>query len=174
MAAVMVIAWLERGSLESTETLTCYLHYNFPSSMLAFGLGVADARYGLRWLHRWWSPLVGLAVVLLGSFNAGIWTISSAGALMVALAFVAREDEDIRFGRVLYVNMRMVLVFLGSISAWLFALHPVVREYTIGLAKKGSDGLLYLSILIYLAASIMLAWVVTYLVKDKKNKVSTQ
>ena len=174
MAAVMVIAWLERGSLESTETLTCYLHYNFPSSMLAFGLGVADARYGLRWLHRWWSPLVGLAVVLLGSFNAGIWTISSAGALMVALAFVAREDEDIRFGRVLYVNMRMVLVFLGSISAWLFALHPVVREYTIGLAKNGSDGLLYLSILIYLAASIMLAWVVTYLVKDKKNKVSTQ
>ncbi|MBP5629858.1 MAG: acyltransferase family protein [Bacteroidaceae bacterium] len=174
MAAVMVIAWLERGSLESTETLTCYLHYNFPSSMLAFGLGVADARYGLGWLHRWWSPLVGLAVVLLGSFNAGIWTISSAGALMVALAFVAKEDEDIRFGRVLYVNVRMVLVFLGSISAWLFALHPVVREYTIGLAKKGSDGLLYLSILIYLAASIMLAWVVTYLVKDKKNKVSTQ
>ena len=82
---------------------------------------------------------------------------------MVALAFVSKDDSEIRFGRVLYVNMRMVLVFLGTISAWLFALHPVVREYTIGLAKRGSDTLLYLSILIYLAASILLAWIVTRL-----------
>lgn len=172
LAAVIAVAWLERGSLESAKTLTCYLHYNFPPSMLAFGLGVADARYGLSWLHRWWSPLVGIALVLLGSFNAGMWTVSSVGALMVALAFVAKKDGEVHFGRVLYINMRMMLVFLGSISAWLFAFHPVVREYTIGLARRGNDWLLYLSILIYLMATILLAWTATTIVNNKKTKSS--
>lgn len=174
LVSVIAVAWLERGSLDSTSTLTCYMHYNFPPSMLAFGLGVADARYGLEWLHRWWSPLVGVAVMVLGSFNAGMWTISSAGALMVALAFVAKEDGEVRFGRVLYVNMRTLLVFLGIISAWLFTLHPIVREYVIGLARRDNDALLYLSVFIYLSVSILLSWVVTTMVNNKKNKLPTQ
>ena len=174
LAAVLAVAWTERGSLASTDTLTCYLHYNFPPSMLAFGLGVADARYGLGWLHRWWSPLVGVGVVLVGSFNAGIWTVSPVGALMVALAFVQKENGSAGHGNIVYVNIRMVLTFLGGISAWLFALHPVVREYTIGLAKTGNDWLLYLSIVIYLAACILLAWVAKAVAGNKKNEVRTQ
>ena len=174
VAAVLCIAWMERGQLDSTGTLTCYLHYNFPPSMLAFGLGVADARYGLGWLHRWWSPLVGVAVLIVGSFNAGIWCVSSVGALMVALAFAGRGGESSSKGNTVYVNLRMVLIFTGTISAWLFALHPVVREYTIDLAKKGSDGLLYLSIVLYIGCSMLLAWVATAMVKSKKNEGRTQ
>ncbi|MBR1917925.1 MAG: acyltransferase family protein [Bacteroidaceae bacterium] len=174
VAVVLAVAWTERGQLDSTGTLTCYLHYNFPPSMLAFGLGVADARYGLGWLHRWWSPLVGMAVLIVGSFNAGIWCVSSVGALMVALAFAGRSGESKAQGNIVYVNLRQVLIFLGTISAWLFALHPVVREYTIDLAKKGNDGLLYLSIVIYLGCSVLLAWVATGIAKSKKNKGRTQ
>lgn len=164
LAAVLAVAWIERGQLESTKTLTCYLHYNFPPSMLAFGLGVADARYGLGWLHRWWSPLAGIAIVIVGSFNAGIWCISSAGALMVALAFVGSPSQSpskARPSKTIYLTLRTILIFLGTISAWLFALHPVVREYVIDLSKMGSEWILYLSVVAYLAISIGIAWLAT-------------
>ena len=172
VVAVLGVAWTERGELDSAKTLTCYLHYNFPPSMLAFGLGVADARYKLEWLHRWWSPLVGLVILIIGSFNAGIWTVSSVGALMVALSFTCNSESKAT-GRILYVNPRMILIFLGSISAWLFALHPVVREYTIDMAKQDNEWLLYFSIVIYLCASIGLAWIATA-VFGKKNSTHTQ
>ena len=174
LAAVLTIAWIERGSLESTKTLTCYLHYNFPPSMLAFGLGVAHARYNLQWLRQWWSPLVGIAVILLGSFNAGIWCISSVGALMIAMAFVGKDTDSENPQHIIYLNMRIILIFLGSISAWLFALHPVVREYTIGMARQNNDWLLYLSIIVYLGVSILLAWIMTNMMKNKKNSTHTQ
>lgn len=169
-AAVLVMAWVERGELASTDTITCYLHYNFPPSMLAFGLGVADARYGLKWLHRWWSPLVGVTIIAVGCFNAGIWSVSSVGALMIALALVGKESDEPQPNDVVYINLRMVLIFLGGISAWLFALHPVVRAYTIDLAKMGSDRLLYLSIVVYLAASIALAWAATALCSQRHRR----
>lgn len=167
-------AWIERGVLDRTDTLTCYLHYNFPPSMLAFGLGVAHARYCLEWLRRWWSPLVGAFMVILGSFNAGIWCIAPVGAIMVALAFINPEGSPSSANATLsasaptYLNLSAILGFFGYISAWLFALHPIVRDYCIPLARRGSDLWLYLSILIYLCVSASLAWLFTSF-KNKKT-----
>jgi len=161
----LVVAWFERGSLASHNTVSCYLHYNFLPSMLAFGLGVAHARYGLTWLRQWWSPLVGMALIVVGSFNVGIWCVSSAGAVMVALAFVTKEPHGIE-GPVRVVGMRDLLIFFGKISAWLFALHPVVRAFTIRLVHKGDVVSVYWSVAVYLAVCIAAACLFTF-VLDK-------
>ncbi len=154
-------AWLESGRLAHHGTVSEYLHYNFLPSMLAFGLGVAHARYGLAWLRQWWSPLVGLALIVVGSFNAGIWCLSSAGAVMVALAFVDCKPEADANG-VHYIGFSTLLVFFGKISAWLFALHPIVRAFAIRLVRKSSDASVYLSVGVYLAVCIAAACLFTF------------
>lgn len=186
LIAQLGIAWMERGILAQKDTLTCYLHYNFPPSMLAFGLGVAHARYGLKWIEAWWSPIVGLLIVVLGSFNAGLWCISSVGAVMMAVAFTRLSDKEAtkkttpdtdgsnkQYTNIIYFNIHTLLKFLGSISAWLFALHPIVRDYCIPLARRGSDLSLYLSVAIYLCVSIVVAWFFTALT-SKKNSAPMQ
>lgn len=161
----LVVAWFECRHLASHGTLSEYLHYNFLPSMLAFGLGVAHARYDLAWLRQWWSPLVGLALIIVGSFNAGIWCLSSAGAVMVALSFVGRQEPEQEPG-VRYVGFSTLLVFFGKISAWLFALHPIVRAFAIRLVHKNNPGSVYLSIGVYMAVCIVSACLFTF-VLDK-------
>lgn len=173
MTVQIAVAWVERGNLASTDTVTCYLHYNFPSSMLAFGLGVAYARYNLEWLRQWWSPLVGMVIIIIGTFNAGIWCITPAGVVMVALAFEKKHEPLLTNHHIKYLNLRNGLIFLGTISAWLFALHPVVRAYTIKLAANNNDWEVYLSIIIYLAISIAAAWIVTETLQKKKKYSKT-
>lgn len=229
LIAQIAIAWLEFGALAEKDTLTSFLHYNFPPSMLAFGLGVAHARYGLKWLEAWWSPIIGAAIIILGSFNAGIWCISSAGAIMLALSFTKLSGREAKlsgvatklsgsdvkpsyadasqsntdtkqsasdanslgtdttkkvppildgtdgepYANVVYFNVHTVLHFLGTVSAWLFALHPIVRDYCIPLARRGSDMWLYVSVAIYLCVSIVAAWVFTSLT-NKKTRTTTQ
>lgn len=160
-------AWLERGNLASDATLTCYLHYNFPCSMLAFGLGVAHARYDLDWLRQWWSPLVGLALIILGAFNAGLWCISPVGILMIVVTFATNLHIKQSTPFIRYITPHHSLVFLGKISAWLFALHPVVRAYAIKMLRGDNNPLIYTSIFIYLAVSIMLAWLFTVFTQKK-------
>lgn len=171
LATQIAAAWIERGCLASDDTLTCYLHYNFPCSMLAFGLGVAHARYGLEWLRQWWSPLAGLSLIILGAFNAGIWCISPAGMIMIAVTFADNADTRLRIQGRRCITPLSILTFLGEISAWLFALHPVVRAYAIKMTRTGSDLHVYLSVLIYLAVSILLAWL--FSIATKKRSVDT-
>lgn len=162
----IALTWLQRGDLTSQTSLIYYLHYNFPCSMLAFGLGVAHARYGLSWLTQWWSPVVGMLLLIFGAFNAGIWCISSVGMIMMALALVNNpEGDDVRPHH--YITWRSVLVFFGNISAWLFALHPVVRQYTIKMAKTNQDADVYLSVFLYLLISVLVSWAFWALTRKK-------
>ncbi len=171
LATQIAATWIERGNLASYDTLTSYLHYNFPCSMLAFGLGVAHARYNLYWLRQWWSPLVGLSLIIIGAFNAGIWCISPAGIVMIAATFAHNVDSRLRTRERWCITPLRILVFLGEISAWLFALHPIVRIYPIRMARTGGDLDVYLSIVIYLAVSILLAWL--FFMFTKKRPADT-
>lgn len=164
------VAWFERSELASTDTLLCYMHYNFPCSMLAFGLGVAHARYYLDWLNRWWSPLVGLTLMIVGAFNAGIWCISPVGIIMIVVTFATNLSIQKHTHRIRYITPHHTLIFLGTISAWLFALHPVVRAYAIKMARSNNNIDVYLSIVIYLSISIMLAWIFTLATKKAPSK----
>lgn len=175
LTAMLAMTWLEHSVLDSEKTITCWMHYNFPASMLAFGLGVAHARYGLKWLCQPWSPLVGGLVVILGSFNAGIWTLAPAGAIMCVAWLMGSPENKTPVNnnntKRITLSWRNALIWIGGISAWLFALHPVVRAYTIGMARQGSEPMLYLSVLVFVGASIALAWLFTFITR-KKHKPS--
>lgn len=168
LATQIGAAWIEHADLATDTTLTNYLHYNFPCSMLAFGLGVAHARYDLYWLRQWWSPLVGLSLLIVGAFNAGIWCISPVGMLMIAVTFGHNADARLRSQRRWSITPLRILVFFGEISAWLFALHPVVRAYAIKMAKSGGDLQVYLSVLIYFTACTLLAWLFSLATKKRR------
>lgn len=197
VAAMLIMAWLECNALDSERTVTCWLHYNFPGSMLAFGLGVAYARYDMKWLRQWWAPVVGAAIVVMGSFNAYVWTIASVGVVMCIAALMdnasqvrpamsKQSAEGTSSGVVRRLWAQCVrplswhsgaemggacalLIWVGRISAWLFALHPVVRAYTITLARQGSEAKLYLSVALYVAISVALAWLFTCLMRKKSR-----
>lgn len=133
-----------------------YCRYNFPGSILPFGLGIAAARHEFIMPRRalWASVVIGTALLLISATNALLWQLSPI-FLIMALVPLARL--------VGCAVMRRPLEWLGGISASIFALHPIVRAYLIPLAKDfelvGDWWLTYVVIAIYLIVSIAAAWV---------------
>lgn len=131
------------GQLHNSSCIMTYLHYNFPCSVLPFALGLWTARYGADWLFHPLTAVLSIAVVIAGSYNPWVWSVASPFAVAVMLQ-----------GR------RLPLHWLGVISAWVFAIHPIVREYTIGSARAGH---VYTALFAYLAVTLLAAWLVTFL-----------
>lgn len=131
------------GQLHNSSCIMTYLHYNFPCSVLPFALGLWTARYGADWLFHPLTAVLALAVVIAGSYDPWMWSVASPFAVAVMLQ-----------GR------RLPLHWLGTISAWVFAIHPIVREYTIGSARAGH---VYTALFAYLAVTLLAAWLVTFL-----------
>lgn len=131
------------GQLHNSSCIMTYLHYNFPCSVLPFALGLWTARYDADWLFHPLTAVLSLAVVIAGSYNPWVWSVASPFAVAVMLQ-----------GR------RLPLHWLGVISAWVFAIHPIVREYTIGPARAGH---VYTALFAYLAVTLLAAWLVTFL-----------
>ena len=135
--------WQSLGQLHNSSCIMTYLHYNFPCSVLPFALGLWTARYGADWLFHPLTAVASLAVVVAGSYNPWVWSVASPFAVAVMLQ-----------GR------RLPLHWLGTISAWVFAIHPIVREYTIGPARAGH---VYTALFAYIAVTLLTAWLVTFL-----------
>lgn len=140
----LVATGMSLDALVGRPNLIYHMHYNFPCSILPFALGIWAARYGAEWLLRPWTAVAALLVVVGGSYTPWLWAV--AGPFAVAVMLQGR---------------RLPLHWLGVISAWVFALHPIVREYTIGWARAGY---LYTALLAYLAITLIAAWVATWLV----------
>lgn len=133
------------GHLANSSCIMTYWHYNLPCSILPFALGVWAARYGAAWLLSPWSAAVGALVVVGGSYSPWLWSV--AGPFAVALMLQGR---------------RLPLQWLGGISAWVFALHPIVREYTIGTARAGHP---YMALAAYLLITLTAAWLMTFILR---------
>jgi peptidoglycan/LPS O-acetylase OafA/YrhL len=119
-----------------------YLRYNFAGSLLPFAAGIAMARYGLKC-----TPLVAavsVLIVLLGCFNACVWTVAP---LFVALSVLPLTAIG---GRV-----RQALEWTGRLSAIVFVVHPLVRQFFIGWAREAS--MPYLPLLLYVAVTLLAA-----------------
>lgn len=109
----LLVVYGDQENLSNAKGIVAYLHYNFPYSMLPFLLGIWVARYGTRWVLCPKAALAGLVVVVLGSYSPWLWVVASPFAVVLILQ-----------GR------NLQLSWLGKISAWLFALHPIVRHYS--------------------------------------------
>lgn len=143
-----------------------YCRYNAISWLLPFAAGILAARS--RWLRQWepntpillLCSMAGIALTVWSATDAIQWLVSP---LYVLLALV--PVTLLAYG----TKWRKPLEWVGSISATLFALHPIARAMTINAAKQAEYAGLwyhtYLHILLYLAISLAAAWAMKYLLK---------
>ena len=145
---MLVCTLLQMLCLPESEELN-RLRYNCIGGMLPFGFGVLYARYfddvQLSRAHA--LCVFGLSVVLiLMCSNAYLtWYLVP---LLVCIATVAVV-------KALPSSWLSPLVWVGNISAALFVCHPITRKVFITISRHGDP---YTGLLIYLIASLALAW----------------
>lgn len=129
-----------------------WFRYNIFGAMLPIAFGVIVARHDQHEprLSRWHYLLVILlcvVVTIAGSFNYYSWT------LVVPLAICTGTMAIIR---ALPQSMLRPLEWLGTISSMMFVCHPITRKVLIPIARHGD---VYAALLLYIAATIILALV---------------
>ena len=167
---------LEACFADSQDWLN-YIRYNFIGGLLPFCMGV--------WMARreplsnspegegskkpplgevWWGVFSAL-FVLFGSLNYWTWLFVPAFVVTGAIATVKLLIACKGFLSPLS-SLASPLSWLGSISAMLFVMHPVMRELIIGHYRKVD---IYGGIFIYLLSSVALAmllkWILRYIPK---------
>ena len=154
-----------------------YCRYNFPGSMLPFVLGIAMAR-DEQWSERsndatpseakrgpfLVTAAAGTTLLLLSAGWSALWQLSPIFLLMALVPCAALVKSE---------AVRRPLMWVGSISAAVFAIHPIVRAFTIGYAKHAEQQGQWIAtwgyFLLYIAISLIAAWIFTFIT----NKILT-
>lgn len=123
------------------------IRYNFVGGMLPFGAGIIYARYG-KSLGR--SSCLAVALVSAVAVFAGSFWFQSW--LWVPLFVVTGAVATVKLipGRAL-----APCVWFGAMSSALFVAHPITREIIIKMSYRGQ---IYTGLVVYLLASVLLAW----------------
>lgn len=135
---------------DPTQAVLDYLRYNLVGCLLPFALGVWVARYGLRLTPALW--LGALVLLVAGGFNVLLWMLTPLCAVIVALPAVRLRPG----------LLRRAAVWMGGVSAALFAVHPVVRDFFIVGARRGA---VLSGVLLYLLVALGLACLLTALLR---------
>ena len=140
-----------------SEAMNRY-RYNFMGGMLPFGFGILYARYGRELSSRAVSCLfvVSMVSVLVGSITMVGWTLVP---LLVCIATVTLVKL------ITYFHAHWLqsgLIWMGGVSAALFVCHPITRKIFIPLSRQGDY---YAGLLLYVVASLALAWFFRELMK---------
>ena len=123
------------------------IRYNFIGGMLPFGLGVLYARYG-----KSLSPWAYLAVAAVSAVAVFAGSYAFQAWLWVPLFIVTGAVATIKL---IPENVLKPFVWFGALSSALFVVHPVTREIIIKMSYRGQ---VYTGLLVYIIASILLAW----------------
>ena len=161
LMALCVIVQLQLPPL--SETMNRY-RYNFMGGMLPFGLGLLYAQFhksATLWgddsVKQSAALLVCIALAYYLSQSFLGWTFAPA-VICVATLLTAKLLARAAVMAWLY----RALCWMGGISAALFVTHPITRKLIIPISRHGQ---LYLGLLLYIVASIALAWVADKLIK---------
>lgn len=119
-----------------------YLRYNFTGGVLPFATGVAMARYGLK--MGWLITLVSLLVVVAGCFSGVAWTLAPLFVAAASLQLVSIRGWA-----------RRAMEWLGRLSAMIFVVHPIVRSWFFGWARRSDEP--YLPLVVYVAVTLIVA-----------------
>lgn len=146
-----------------SEAINRY-RYNFMGGMLPFGLGLLYARYGEKILmsfHHNVSNTIGIffccSIIYTLSGSMLGWTFIPFFICLLSV-LVAKVLTGVQW----LSGMLKVLEWMGGISAALFVCHPITRKIFIPLSKRGD---MYAGLLLYVVASICLAWVFSIVIK---------
>jgi len=161
LMALCVIVQLQLPPL--SETMNRY-RYNFMWGMLPFGLGLLYAQFhksATLWgndnVKQSAALLVCIALAYYLSQSFVGWTFAPA-VICVATLLAAKLLARVAVMAWLY----RALCWMGGISAALFVTHPITRKLIIPISRHGQP---YLGLLLYIVASIALAWVADKLIK---------
>lgn len=123
------------------------IRYNFIGGMLPFGAGVLYARYGISLSRASYSAIavISAVAVFTGSFWFQTWLWVPLFVVTGAVATIKLFSE----------KALMPCVWFGAVSSALFVVHPITREIIIPMSYRGD---VYTGIIVYLIASIALAW----------------
>lgn len=140
-----------------------YVRYNALGHLLPFVLGISCARH--EWQFRPWLMVAAGGILTFSSaFNVWLWWLSPLFALMALLPLAVLIPEGL---------LRRFLLWIGPISAAVFAFHPVVRQHLILAAgravRMGEPTLVYGSLLLYIMVCLVVAWGYTQLVQRIKR-----
>lgn len=152
-----------------SDTMNRY-RYNFMGGMLPFGLGLLYARYGHRLhtgLHGGWAyacMLLGACLLIyLCSLEFYLWALVPA---WVCAAAVCAVRWLAAWPTALHTPVTTVLVWMGQVSAALFVCHPILRKVFIPISRGGD---IYTGLLLYILASICVAWLFREVMKKIPN-----
>lgn len=161
LMALCVIVQLQLPPL--SEAMNRY-RYNSMGGMLPFGLGLLYAQFhksATLWgndnVKQSAALLVCIALAYYLSQSFVGWTFAPA-VICVATLLAAKLLARAAVMAWLY----RALCWMGSISAALFVTHPITRKLIIPISRHGQP---YLGLLLYIVASIALAWVADKLIK---------
>ena len=123
------------------------VRYNFMGGVLPFCAGLLYARRGKTMTHAFWvtETIVSIAIVFFFSFNFQMW--------LWAPLFVC--SASVGLAKLMPRRLNEWIAWMGGISAALFVLHPIIRKVFIPISRRGD---VYTGLLLYVIASVALAW----------------
>ena len=138
--------------------------YNFIGGMLPFGAGLLYARYVRPWgtATNFVAFILSMIAILLMSFSYLTWYFVPLAICIASITFVkliSRLEVAIGCKSLSFMN---ILSWVGSISAALFVCHPITRKIFIPISKAGDY---WTGLLLYIIASLCLAWLFKELMK---------
>lgn len=170
-AGLMVVCLVIQLCLDPEgESLNRY-RYNFMGGMLPFGFGLLYARFGNKimktdGLGSWalfFSFLFSVLIIVLSGYCFWAWAFVPWAVCVASVYFIkwinSLQDS---FSSWFFKGLEC----FGSISAALFVCHPLTRKIFIPISRSGD---IYTGLLLYIIASICLAWLFKELMKRIPN-----
>ena len=159
VAALIAVCWIwQLCCYDDMETLE-RLRYNLVGAILPFGMGVFVARFQLFISSLQSVVLLVLAVVLGFMFSImgfGLWLWVSALAVVGTIALVKLIPQ----------YLMPSLVWLGTVSAAIFVMHPLVRKVFVRPYLVYDQ---YSGLLLFIVATIVISWLAKQII-DKIPK----
>jgi hypothetical protein len=156
--AAIAVCWLMQIFCAPEGDTLNRIRYNFIGGMLPFGAGLLFARFGKCLSRAAWLlvALVSAIVIFFFSYNYQLWFWVPLFVVSFSVGLVKLLPHCI--------NSR--LIWMGGISAALFVAHPITRKIFIPISR---DGHVYSGLLLYLIASVAIAWAVRLLINQIPN-----
>ena len=156
VVTLIVCCWLVQAFCDPEGETINRIRYNFVGGMLPFGAGYLYARFGRECSKPAYAAVLLLSGVAVVAFSYNFQTWFSV-PLFVCFGCVAAVKLLPERGTAV-----SWLAWMGSLSAALFVCHPVIRKIFIPYSRRGD---VYTGLLLYVIASIAVAWAVRELMK---------
>ena len=160
IVGAIVVCWLMQIFLDPEGETLNRVRYNFMGGMLPFGLGLLYAKYGRDLAYEHYALVAGFSLLLIifCSYTYQTW-------FWVPVFICSFHISVVKF--ISKVNwLTKILEWTGAISAALFVCHPITRKIFIPISRHGDY---YAGLLLYIVASICLAWVFREFMKRLPN-----